>query len=614
MTGNRVAHPLLISLANINMDFRVKASNHLFQLLALLPIPRFICHKKLKGVLESRLFHECLDIVLAPLKKAAEFGIMMTDPLGWKRFCYTPLAGYIVDTPESALIACVAGKTSSVTMAHFKQFGDDFRHEPRTASTTIAKLMKAEESIDPWANITEYLVEVKQFRLNGVHRPFWRDYPLADPSIFLTSEPLHHWHKQFWDHDAKWCIYAVGGSEIDFRFSVLRQHTGFRHFKEGISTLKQVTGREHRNIQRYIVAVTADAVAPRFLLSIRALADFRYFAQSDVIDDSICARITQSLQEFHANKQAILDAGARRGKKTAIQHWQIPKLEFMQSVVSNIQLNGVAAQWSADVTEHAHIEVVKDPGRSGNNQDHEAQICRSLDRSDKLRQFDLATSIKEANIDFRSLLISQPEASSVLQDRDETLDLGNNMLSISTTADLLANIESVSPLSSSSHPMVDYFDLASRLKEGRISSPFPLRTHQSSSHVTFHLNRDPTGKRALIDDIAKEYQLPDLRAALGDYLRRIRMASGNSKHISTIGGRRTCTNDCSLPFTHLEVWHHVRLQCKGYHPPHKLLPATTVKACPPSTELPSGSYDSVIVNVDPKKNWPSSGLDGIEVC
>ncbi|KAF8808092.1 hypothetical protein BYT27DRAFT_7041780, partial [Phlegmacium glaucopus] len=59
----------------------------------------------------------------------------------------------------------------------------------------------------------------------------------------------------------------VGAAELDFCFSVLHQHVGFRQFKEGILSLKQVTGREHREIQRYIVAVIADAVPPDFLIA-----------------------------------------------------------------------------------------------------------------------------------------------------------------------------------------------------------------------------------------------------------------------------------------------------------------------------------------------------------
>jgi hypothetical protein len=112
MTGNRIAHPLLISLANLNMNFRMKSSNHGFLLLALLPVSQFIHrNKRIRGLLADRLVHECLDFILRPLKTAAQIGIMMSDPLGWRRFCYTPLAAYIVDTPESALIAGVGGKT-----------------------------------------------------------------------------------------------------------------------------------------------------------------------------------------------------------------------------------------------------------------------------------------------------------------------------------------------------------------------------------------------------------------------------------------------------------------------------------------------------------------------
>ena len=131
MTGGRVAHPLLISLANLCMDFRMKATNHAFLLLALLPVPKFI-HKDqgTRGVLEYRMIHECLDFILEPLKKAAEVGIMMSDPTGSLCYVFTPLAAYMVDVQEALLLSAVAGKTSHLTMATYKQFGDPFRHEP----------------------------------------------------------------------------------------------------------------------------------------------------------------------------------------------------------------------------------------------------------------------------------------------------------------------------------------------------------------------------------------------------------------------------------------------------------------------------------------------------
>ncbi|KAF9455162.1 hypothetical protein BDZ94DRAFT_1316610 [Collybia nuda] len=159
--------------------------------------------------LESRLIHQCLDIILQPVKTAAEIGIMMSDPLGNLHHVYPALAAYIVDTPESAMLACVVGKTSSVTMANYRQFA-----------------LEA-SSIDPWDLATYSQLALSRHHLNGVHQPFWRNWPMAEPSQFLTPEPLHHWHKMFWDHDAKWCIHAVGKAKIDFRFSILHPQTGY---------------------------------------------------------------------------------------------------------------------------------------------------------------------------------------------------------------------------------------------------------------------------------------------------------------------------------------------------------------------------------------------------
>jgi len=51
---------------------------------------------------------------------------MLTDPCGFSQYCFTPLAGYIADTPDAVLLAGVSGKTSYLTMAIYKQFGDPY--------------------------------------------------------------------------------------------------------------------------------------------------------------------------------------------------------------------------------------------------------------------------------------------------------------------------------------------------------------------------------------------------------------------------------------------------------------------------------------------------------
>jgi hypothetical protein len=171
MTGARVAHPLLLGLANIRMCTRTKLSSRAFLLTALLPIPQYLHpNQQMRGVLEDRLIHECLVIVLKLLMIAAEIGIMMSDPVGNVRHCYTPLAAYIVDTPEACMLACMRGKTSPFTMASYLEFGDSFHHPEHTRSVTLEQL--ANIKADP-NNLEAFFEACAEYWLNGVHAPFW---------------------------------------------------------------------------------------------------------------------------------------------------------------------------------------------------------------------------------------------------------------------------------------------------------------------------------------------------------------------------------------------------------------------------------------------------------
>lgn len=601
MTGDRVAHPLLISLANILNNIRTKSSYNAFALLALLPVPKFLHRSRpVRSTLTNRLTHACLDFILEPLKIGAAIGLMMSDPLGYLRYCFTPCAAYMVDTEEAIILASVAGKTSHLTLASYKQFGDAYQHPPRTGALTITQRHLIRSAVDPDADLAAYAREAMKYRLNGVDKVFWRDWPGAEPSTFLTTDPLHQWHKMFWDHDAKWCIRAVGSAEIDFRFALVPHRIGFRHFREGISKLKQVTGREHRDVQRYIIAVIAGAVSQDFLVAIRSLADFRYLGQAPTITDTICADITHALAEFHTHKQSILDAEARVGKGNhPIDNFYIPKLELMQSVVSNIHANGAIHQWSTDVTEHAHITEIKQPARGGNNQHYSPQICRALDRVDKIRRFELGTAILASGIAFGADADDDDESWSDDEDGDE------DSPRIDTTSSLLASIDPTSPLVGGTRKIPDYFARAEKLLEVSSSVSHSLRTFYAGS-TAFNLPRDPSHKRMSIEAVVEMFNLPDLRPALADFLKRYQ----SQANILSLGGRRASPPNAPLPFDELLVWSKFRIQLKAYHRPHQNLPPRTVIASPPSKDWPLGQYDTVLVNTDLAQQWPQSGIDG----
>jgi hypothetical protein len=599
MTGNRIAHPLLLSLTNIESDVRNKSSNNAFLLLALLPCPKFLHPiKEMRGPLENRVLHHCLDIVCAPLKIAATLGRMMTDPLGNLRLCHTPLAVYIADTPEAVMLAGVAGLTSHMTLADYRQFGDAFRHEPRVGSTTLAQIDVLTAKVNPWNLQAYYKAALADFRLNTVHLPFWRNWPLSDPSHFLTPEPLHHWHKAFHDHDVKWCINVLGDEQINFRFMVLQPRVGWRHFSEGIAGIKQATGREHRDIQRYLVSVIAGAAPPGFIIAIRALMDFRYLAQSEVINESMLVKITAALDEFHQHKHHILAAGARRGAKNkVINNWRIPKLELMQSVVDSVRLVGPSFQWSADITEHCNITHIKDPARAGNNKNHDSQICRHLDREEKSRLFDLSTSLRQSTDELQRQIAAgnSSDSESESDDNSDAESVPRHYL-----------LPLIKP-PKAPRKMIDHFINAKLLLHS--PPPYvlrPLRTFSTSS-TAFHLNHRASKTRLSVDLTAALFKIPDLRPALADYVKRVQTGTHWSHNI---GGRRSASSTATLPFSELQIWHSVKLQLRSVQGVPRTMPAQTLYAAPPSKEWPLGRNDAALLSNDKDISWPGQGIFG----
>jgi hypothetical protein len=226
-------------------------------------------------------------------------------------------------------------------------------------------------------------------------------------------------------------------------------------------------------------------------------------AQAHHISDAECDKIQVSLALFHEHKQAILDAGARRGKKgKLIDNWHIPKLELFQSVVPSIRNCGAPLQWSADVTEQAHITEIKIPSRATNNQQYEAQIIRHLDRAEKCQRFNLATSLQD------------PE------DRQAAIQTMEQLVSGSDEA--THNNGSIQRRAGFFPSQINYFAQAAALMKGEVpAAPQPYRTF-AADDVAFHLNRDPAFWHVAIEDIAKTFNLPDLPAALAHYVHQLK--------------------------------------------------------------------------------------------
>ncbi|KAG2337000.1 hypothetical protein BDR05DRAFT_952932 [Suillus weaverae] len=406
--------------------------------------------------------------------------------------------------------------------------------------------------------------------LSGIARPFWCDWPLADPSRFLTPKALHHWHHAFYDHDIQWCLRAVGTEELDFCFSILQPLMTFQHFKDGISNLKQVTGRAQRDLQHYIVALIADAAPPGVVMAVQALMDFRNF-------------MTTSTKS-----------------KNVLDNWHIPKLELMQSVVPSIRQVRSLLQWSANTTEHAHITLIKDPADSTNNNNVDAQICRFLNHVEKCRSFQTTTSL----IAQLSQSHAQAAGSLVMDNGSGSDDEGANVVEVDAQAAVTDH------LWGSKCPVTDFFKKAEQVSSN-VKVTRPLRTFVVGS-TAIHLNFDPSLQCIPVDVVAEKFSLPDLQGALADYIQREGHSHGTSQSFHKLEEQRCAAPDASLPFSNLMVWFKVRVQQASYYNQSATPPALTINASLPSTTKKYGHYDAAIFAVDDTEGeqWPVTGLKG----
>ena len=402
-------------------------------------------------------------------------------------------------------------------------------------------------------------------------------------ACWVSTHPLAPSDKQCWDHNIKWAIRVVRADKFDFQFATIQPVIGFKQFKDGVSKLKQVTGRTHCDVERYLISVITGKAPPLFVIAIRSLMDFRYLAQSRQLDDDQLTQITASLQLFHTHRQSILDAGARLGKgNKPLNHFQIPKLELMHAVSPSVAACGVVIQWSADTTEHAHITEIKVPGRSGNNQSYNPQICRWLDRSEKRRNFALALSIHELqpNNNPNNVLCTDIDNNNEDDGNDDDDDDDDD------------DDENQFDVPRQGPPRIDLFSRATWLSANiKPSTPLPLRTLCTDT-TAFQLNFHPSLPKITVDEVTVKFKLPDLRPALADYIHRSRdLRSPTFK----IGQRRSSPPDSVLPFTHLRVWYSVRMQMLSSNT-GELTDAQRVSAMPATDNWPFGRYDTVLLS------------------
>ncbi|KAG9052333.1 hypothetical protein FS842_010037 [Serendipita sp. 407] len=385
-TGDKKAWPVYMSVGNICSKARREMASNAWAIIAYIPIVVWDEGKEIHGALSSRLFHQCMEVVLKPLATAGITAINIVDSDGNVRNCYPLVASYLADYPEQILVNCAAGKTSPTTQAGPHNLDDVQRAEPRTTEWVLQQIRHVAATTDP-QNVSAYVAKARKCLLNGVHQPFWSTLPFFRVDN-CTAPDIFHSVIRFWrDHLFKWVVNLVGKEEIDTRLKILQPIPGFRRFNKGITHLSQWTGREDRDLQRTFVALIngAKRVSSTVMRNTRAFHDFLYLIQYGSHSDKTLHYIEEVLSIFHDTKDVYIKTEVRRGKNGVLDHFEIPKLAIFHEFVPHIRQMGASPQFSTEIIERNHKSMAKQPFLSTSRYRYGPQMCRYLDRKERIR-------------------------------------------------------------------------------------------------------------------------------------------------------------------------------------------------------------------------------------
>ena len=553
--GNKEAWPVYMSIGNIRAKDRNTPSNGSWVLLAYIPLGEFSDPSARCQTLKNRLFHQCLKIVLAPLFSTGVHGEMMVTSTGLVLNCFPRLGLYLADYPEQLLINIAGGRNSPVTTASSWNLGDSDPSPPRTYDWIMERLLYLRREFDT-VDIPAYSKAAAEYGLNGVDKPFWEDLPGYQPELCIAPDILHGLHRLWRDHILKWAQHLVGNDELNSRLAALQPVVGYRRYPNGISKMKQWTGRDDRELQRVLVAVISGAakLTPRALTSFRAFHDFCYIAQYVSHNDTTLQYLEDAKNLFHSTKSVFITLGARLGEKSkkVLNHFNIPKIAAMHTYAPHIRQFGASPQYSTDITEYCHQPMAKDAYRSTNHKEYEVQMCRFLIR-------------KEAIRNFREFLhwVSEDEANTA---RD------------AQRLKFLATLEGRSER---------YQQLAMEIYENECLSHSPeLRVR---GHIW--LSRDPCKRGVPLSQLRDLYKLRDFIPALSDFMIYSEKFPNHLRNT-----RRFSREDIFLDIATADVWRNLYLQLPTAQDEDVLADWRTVQALPPDDAWPRGRCHCVLVH------------------
>ena len=326
----------------------------------------------------ANLYHSCMGRIFEPLKTAGIDGVQMFRGDGVAFRCHPILACVPTDYEEQILITGVKKGLCPSCSIPRDEIGEAGKKYPvRDIRVVLKALDKAD--VDP----LEFKKACEDAGVKPIYHPFWERLPYTSIFRSITPDILHQLYQGVIRHVISWINGCCGGAEIDARCRRLPPNHNIRLFMNGISTLSRVTGKEHFQMASILLGLINGIRLPggrsssRLLRAVRGLIDFLFLAQYPMHTTETLKLLRDALKRFHDNKDIFVDLGIRN-------HFNIPKLHFLDHYLMYIELFGTTDNCNTEYTERLHIDLAKDAWDATNGKDEFPQMTVWLERHEKI--------------------------------------------------------------------------------------------------------------------------------------------------------------------------------------------------------------------------------------
>jgi hypothetical protein len=384
MSGGQYAYPVYLTIGNISKTIRRKPTKGASMVIGYLPVDSFkdVANERLRITWKGELLHRSLAAIFDPLRTASKEGVPMWCADGRLRHVYPILASWIGDWPEQNDVSCTIRSGCPICEQKFKGRGSGKRGQ---------RMRSQEKTLDALREYsrTNNMAQLKRCGLKPWW-PFWANLPHVHFANCITPDLLHQLHKGlFKTHIMGWVDELMDEAEMDARFMSMPRAKDLRHFRRGVNTISQWTGRELKEMMKVFLPIVATSsqllgidTPDDFVEMVRTLLDFSYLAHAAQLTDTELGEMEAALDTFHRLKRVVVRLGMLDSESRF--DW-IPKLHMIGHYGHSIREFGTPDGYNSETPERLHIEFAKKGWQASNRRDPIPQIITFVQRREAIK-------------------------------------------------------------------------------------------------------------------------------------------------------------------------------------------------------------------------------------